>query len=117
MINTKLLPALLLAALTIAGCQSEPAASGSTAAEASGTESTETDLVWAINVGGPAYEGIDGTQYRAEESISGGAVGTMETVKGSQDPFLYKSFREGERRSHAPAGERLLRHHVSFCRA
>lgn len=95
MINTKLLPALLLAALTIAGCQSEPAASGSTAAEASGTESTETDLVWAINVGGPAYEGIDGTQYRAEESISGGAVGTMETVKGSQDAFLYKSFREG----------------------
>jgi beta-glucanase (GH16 family) len=84
--KSKLLPALVLAGLTVAGCQSEPAV----------TEPSDTDLVWAVNVGGPAYEGIDGTQYQAEESVSGGTVGTMETVKGSQDAFLYKSFREGD---------------------
>ncbi|MGI9238835.1 MAG: family 16 glycosylhydrolase, partial [Woeseiaceae bacterium] len=89
--KTKLLPALVVSGLTIAGCQSEPAATETAAAEPA-----STDLVWAINVGGPAFKGIDGTHYRAEESISGGAVGTMETVKGSQDAFLYKSFREGD---------------------
>ena len=61
-----------------------------------GAQENETDLVWAVNVGGPAYEGIDGTQYKAEESISGGTVGQMETVKGSQDAFLYQSYREGD---------------------
>jgi beta-glucanase (GH16 family) len=59
-------------------------------------EKEKTDLVWAINVGGPAFTGIDGTEYAAEESVSGGEVGSMETVKGSQDAFLYKSFREGD---------------------
>ncbi|MGB5578731.1 MAG: family 16 glycosylhydrolase [Woeseiaceae bacterium] len=60
------------------------------------TEAVATDLVWAINVGGPAYTGIDGTPYAAEESVTGGEVGTMETVKGSQDAFLYRSYREGD---------------------
>ena len=55
-----------------------------------------SDLVWAVNVGGPAFAGIDGTRYAAEESVKGGTVGTLETVKGSQDPFLYKSYREGD---------------------
>ncbi|MDH3612764.1 MAG: family 16 glycosylhydrolase [Gammaproteobacteria bacterium] len=55
-----------------------------------------TDLVWAVNVGGAAYTGIDGTQYEAEASIQGGEIGQMETVKGSQDAFLYKSYREGD---------------------
>lgn len=53
------------------------------------------DLVWAVNVGGPAYEGIDGTVYAAEESVSGGAVRQQATVKGSQDPRLYQVLREG----------------------
>ncbi len=55
-----------------------------------------TDLIWAVNVGGPAFEGIDGTAYVAEESVTGGAVGQMDVVKGSQDAFLYKSYREGD---------------------
>jgi len=93
--TSKLILALVLTGLTVAGCQSEPAATDATATAPGTNEPAGTDLVWAMNVGGPAYEGIDGTQYRAEESISGGTVGTMETVKGSQDAFLYKSFREG----------------------
>ena len=59
-------------------------------------DATDTDLVWAVNVGGPEYLGIDGTPYAAEESVSGGEVGTMETVKGSQDAFLYKTYRVGD---------------------
>ena len=54
-----------------------------------------TDLAWAVNVGGATYEGIDGTTYAAETSISGGKTGEMETVKGSQDPMLYRTYREG----------------------
>ncbi len=57
--------------------------------------STETDLVWAVNVGGPAYTGIDKTDYEAESFVNGGEIGHMELVKGSQDPALYQSYREG----------------------
>ncbi len=54
-----------------------------------------TDLVWAVNVGGPAFEGVDGTRYEAESSVRGGSVGTLEKVKGSQDETLYRTFRVG----------------------
>ncbi len=56
----------------------------------------DTDLVWAVNVGGPANQGIDGTYYEAEESIAGGAVEHLQSVKGTQDPTLYQSYRRGE---------------------
>ena len=53
-------------------------------------------VVWAVNVGGPAYTGIDGTSYEAESSVAGGTVGRMPAVKGSQDPEIYRSYREGD---------------------
>ena len=59
-------------------------------------ERAETDLVWAINVGGTAYEGLDGTSYSAEESVTGGTIGQIETIKGSQDAALYRTYREGD---------------------
>ena len=64
--------------------------------------SPETDLVWAVNVGGPSYLGIDGTQYEAESSVSGGTVGQLDVVKGSQDPALYQTYREGDIRVTRP---------------
>ena len=70
----------LVVGLAVAGC---------------GVPPLESDLVWAINVGGPAHTSIDGTEFAAEESTSGGSVGRMEAVKGSQDPLLYQSYREG----------------------
>jgi uncharacterized protein YcfL len=74
-------PASCLIALLLVGCEaSKP----------------ETDLVWAMNVGGPAYEGIDGVHYEAESSVSGGTIGQLAKVKGSQDPFLYQTYREGD---------------------
>ncbi len=63
---------------------------------------TETDLVWAINVGGPAYVGMDGTAFEAEEFVEGGEIGTMHEVKGSQDPELYRTYREGDIRISRP---------------
>jgi beta-glucanase (GH16 family) len=62
----------------------------------------DTDIVWAINVGGPAYEGIDGTRYGAEVSVTGGETGRMGTVKGSQDPILYETYRMGDIRVDHP---------------
>lgn len=64
----------------------------------SGCAEQEPDVVsdWAVNVGGPTYSGADGTVYRADESISGGDIGQLESVKGSQDLELYKSYREGD---------------------
>ncbi len=50
---------------------------------------------WATNVGGEAVQGIDGTPYSAETSVTGGVVGQMAVVKGSQDPDLYRTYREG----------------------
>ncbi len=83
--------ALASSCLAVIGCQSERAGTDPVK-----SGSLETDVVWAVNVGGPAYEGIDGTHYEAEASISGGTVGKMEVVKGSQDPFLYQSYRVGD---------------------
>lgn len=53
-------------------------------------------LAWAVNVGGPAYTAVDGTRFVAEESVSGGRPGEMGAVKGSQDPELYRTYREGD---------------------
>jgi len=59
-------------------------------------ETSETDLVWASNIGGPAYMAVDGTSYAAEQSVSGGNVGEIDSIKGTQDDFLYQSYREGD---------------------
>ena len=56
----------------------------------------ESDLVWAVNVGGSSYLVVDGTAYEAESSVAGGDRGTMATVKGSQDAELYRTFRTGD---------------------
>ena len=56
----------------------------------------ESELVWAVNVGGSAYTGSDGTEFAAESSIAGGALRRLDTIKGSQDPGLYRDFREGD---------------------
>jgi beta-glucanase (GH16 family) len=63
---------------------------------------SDTDPAWAVNVGGPAYKAVDGTRFVAEESVSGGTVGALESVTGSQDPQLYKTFREGDIRIARP---------------
>ena len=61
-----------------------------------GRAQPESSFVWATNVGGPAYVGVDGTAYEAETSVAGGTVGSMEIVKGSQDAPLYYDYRAGD---------------------
>lgn len=80
-------------------------------------ETSRTDLVWASNVGGPAYMAVDGTPYAAEQSVSGGTVGEIDSNKGTQDDLLYQSYREGDVRiAHAmPNGIYDITFH--FCRA
>lgn len=65
-------------------------------------QAAERRTVWAVNVGGPAYQATDGTTYEAESSLSGGITGTLDHVKGSQDPVLYETFREGALRVERP---------------
>ncbi|MEM9334715.1 MAG: family 16 glycosylhydrolase [Pseudomonadota bacterium] len=93
MTNKTIVPFLLTAALLV-GCGTETA-QPEPAAEVPASQA-DTSFIWATNVGGDAYVGIDGVEYEAESSVSGGTVGTMDKVKGSQDPTLYQSFREGE---------------------
>ena len=76
-----LLLATLLFGLMLTGC--EP-------------KTEHGDFVWAVNVGGDAYESIDGSNYGADEYKLGGEVKTMEIVKGSQDVDLYKRYRIGD---------------------
>jgi len=54
------------------------------------------NAVWAVNVGGPAYEASDGTRFVSEESVAGGEISTLDSVLGTQDPFLYQGYRVGE---------------------
>ncbi len=61
-----------------------------------GSSDTEPPTTWAVNVGGPAHAGIEGTDYAAETGISGGTVGQLASVKGSQDPELYRTYRRGD---------------------
>ena len=96
--------ALASFSLVFFGCQSDHASTAANKVEPAEPQSVETDLVWAVNVGGSAYTGIDGTEYVGEDSVSGGETGEMEQVKGSQDALLYKTYREGDIRvAHAIA--------------
>ena len=69
---------------------------------AHGTEAPDRVFEWAVNVGGPAYSGVDGVAYAAEEHVSGGEVGSLEKVLGSQDETLYLSYRIGDVRVDKP---------------
>jgi beta-glucanase (GH16 family) len=71
---------------------------------AAGCDSNEssTYFEWAVNIGGPDHTSADGTHYVAEEFVSGGKVGVLDEILGSQDPQLYQSYREGDIRIERP---------------
>ena len=75
------IPSLLAAALILSGCA---------------VDKPEPVNQWAVNVGGPLYNGVDGVAYVAEEHVSGGETGRLEKVKGTQDEPLYHSYRIGD---------------------
>lgn len=53
-------------------------------------------VVWAVNVGGDAYESSDGIRFEADEFITGGQISQIEGVIGSQDNTLYHRYRMGD---------------------
>ena len=54
-------------------------------------------VVWAVNVGGEAFTGVDGHAYEADDASVGGAVGRIEQViKGTQDNTIYETYRLGD---------------------
>lgn len=76
--------AVVVATLWVAGCGSEV------------DSPDDTQVVWAVNVAGPEYLARDGTLFVASEALSGGAIGRLDIVKGSQDPALYQTYRYGD---------------------
>ena len=66
----------MAAALTLSAC---------------GTEKSDGDFEWAVNVGGQAYTAVDGTRFVAEEHVTGGDPGSIPEVKGASDVELYRS--------------------------
>ena len=70
-------------------------------------EDSATTFEWAVNVGGPAYAGVDGVAYVAEEFVSGGEIGSLEKVLGSQDEPLYLTYRVGDIRLDRPLANGL----------
>ena len=63
------------------------------------------DAPRAINVGGPAYTAVDGTEFAAEAFTSGGTVANIDRVKGVQNPDLYKTCRVGDVRVDLPIAD------------
>ncbi|MEH6551522.1 MAG: family 16 glycosylhydrolase [Pseudomonadales bacterium] len=59
-------------------------------------------LIWAVNVGGPEYVGVDGISYGADTGVVTGEVEQIAEILGSQDSFIYKSYRFGDVQIHQP---------------
>ncbi|MEM1054689.1 MAG: family 16 glycosylhydrolase [Bacteroidota bacterium] len=94
-------PHLLVALMTMLGalaaCTPDDTASVLPTGTSADTELTYADsVVWAVNVGGEAFQGVDGVAYLADEGIEGGTIGEIDTILGSQDGDLYKTFRAGD---------------------
>ncbi len=52
-------------------------------------------VVWAINLGGPAHRSIEGIQFAAD-SLKAGTAGSVDAVRGAQDPAIFLTHRIGE---------------------
>lgn len=64
--------------------------------ELNNTMSQDTQAAIAINFGGEAYTGVDGTQYQADTMQLDAEKKRIEhKIKGSQDPALFESYRLG----------------------
>ncbi|MEL6611760.1 MAG: family 16 glycosylhydrolase [Bacteroidota bacterium] len=89
---------LILSFGLLVGCAQGPDADTATnASTATPPGITYADaVVWAVNVGGEAYEGVDGVAYLADEDLVQGTAATIDTTLGSQDGLLYRTYRTGD---------------------
>ncbi len=101
----ELMSPLLLVSLvfTLCACNAEqtstqahPQSSKSTLKESFASHPTSNNVVWAVNIGGEHYQGVDGITYQTDKLTVGDTTGTLNTVKGSQDSLLFQSYRFGD---------------------
>ena len=65
--------------------------------ELPGCASQPAETVFAVNCGGSAYTGSDGTEYAADTGYSGGTgYDNGTSVSGTSDPTLYSTERYGD---------------------
>ena len=54
------------------------------------------DVIWAVNVGGAEYLGLDGIVYSADSFDTAATKGQIVSIIGAQDTTVYKTYRAGE---------------------
>lgn len=54
------------------------------------------DVVWAVNLGGERYIAADGISYQTDTLGFGAKTGEIKSIRGAQDPTVYKTYRQGE---------------------
>ena len=53
----------------------------------------DSEVIWAVNIGGGEYNGKDGIHYSADNIDSSVNAGVIDTIKGAQDYTVYQSYR------------------------
>jgi beta-glucanase (GH16 family) len=106
--NKITLTSLICALLTLQACEPEvetqslqtsPLISDSETSSQSAMETSakiDSNVVWAVNIGGAAYQGDDGIEYLADQFEPTSSEAQIESIKGSQDMTVYQTYREGE---------------------
>ncbi len=74
----------------------QPLSADRTLAEPTTSHVFNRNVVWAVNVGGEQYQAIDGITYQADNLKLTSNKGSINTIKGSQDSELFKSYRSGD---------------------
>ena len=90
-----LLLSTLLTSLNVAASVSPKSDEGPCASAVFDNRSNQTPLFCAINIGGKAYTALDGTTYEADKLTINNPSLSIASIKGSQDPELFKSYRQG----------------------
>jgi beta-glucanase (GH16 family) len=96
-INSRLLSLSLSLSLAgfLLGCTDKSHSNSVNANSTDVSAAINKDVVWAVNVGGKKHIGVDGIKYQEDSSLIIGELGSINKIKGSQDSFLYQSFRSG----------------------
>jgi len=59
------------------------------------SHAVNSNVVWAVNIGGEQYQGLDGITYQSDTLALENPKGTVSSIKGSQDSVLFQSYRSG----------------------
>ncbi|NND81878.1 MAG: family 16 glycosylhydrolase [Gammaproteobacteria bacterium] len=92
----------LVCLVIVSGCAVGPADNEPPVAErnaiATKTKATQhtPGIATAINVGGPEHLAADGIRFQADELPIPAMRGNIAQIKGTQDPTVFKTYREGD---------------------